>query len=192
MNRLDRKLEVLRSEALVVSEECRINNELGENVETHICRVARPHESAKFRLHIEEVGKITSLLLSLSGRLARAENALMGMSEDHPERVIFKRTNSYTIKLIKFIYLQSILIGKRDKLLEQLEEAKKLKESIDKRSVSVSNILCKYLSTEEYADYDHFINMKAKLIMDTKEIAEKIKLGEEQLVALKETLIVTD
>lgn len=76
--------------------------------------------------------------------------------------------------------------------MDQLEEAKKLKESIDRRSVSVSNILNKYLNSDEYADYDHFINMKAKLIMDSKEIADKIKLGEEQLVALKETLIVTD
>lgn len=56
----------------------------------------------------------------------------------------------------------------------------------------MSNILYKYLSSEEYADYDHFINMKAKLIMDSKEINDKIKLGEEQLGALQETLIVTD
>ncbi|XP_022921124.1 protein Shroom [Onthophagus taurus] len=172
VNRLDRKLEVLRGEQLVVSEECRINDELGQNVEDHIAKVARTTETAKFRLHIEEVGKITSLLLGLSGRLARVENALIGMCEDNPEK--------------------RILETKRDKLLDQLEEAKKLKESIDKRSVSVSNILYKYLNSEEYADYDHFINMKAKLIMDSKDIADKIKLGEEQLMALKETLIVSD
>nr|CAH7741235.1 unnamed protein product [Callosobruchus chinensis] len=172
VNRLDKKLEVLRGEQVVVTDECKINDELGENVESHINRLARPHEVAKFRLHVEEVGKITSLLLGLSGRLARAENALIDMAEEHPER--------------------RILEAKRDKLLEQLEEAKKLKESIDRRSVSVSNILNKYLNSDEYADYDHFINMKAKLIMDSKEISDKIKLGEEQLVALKETLIVTD
>ncbi|KAF7265260.1 hypothetical protein GWI33_021255 [Rhynchophorus ferrugineus] len=172
VSRLDKKLQVLRSEALVVSEECKINDELGINVENYINRVARPHEVSKFRLHIEEVGKITSLLLGLSGRLARAENALMTMPEDHPER--------------------RILETKRDKLLDQLEEAKKLKECIDKRSISVSNILYKYLNSEEYADYDHFINMKAKLIMDSKEINDKIKLGEEQLGALRETLIITD
>lgn len=172
VSRLDKKLEVLRSEQLIVGDECKINDELGENVEVHINRVARPYEVAKFRLHVEEIGKITSLLLSLSGRLARAENALMGMSDDDPER--------------------RILEAKRDKLLDQLEEAKKLKESIDRRSVNVSNILYKYLNSEEYADYDHFINMKAKLLMDSKEISDKIKLGEEQLLALKETLIFTD
>ena len=93
---------------------------------------------------------------------------------------------------LNIFILQRMLETKRDKLVEQLEEAKKLKESIDKRSVSVSSILYKYLNTEEYADYDHFINMKAKLIMDTKEIADKIKLGEEQLAALKDTLFIGD
>lgn len=73
-----------------------------------------------------------------------------------------------------------------------MEEAKVLKESIDRRSISVSSILCKYLNSEEYSDYDHFINMKAKLIMDLREIGEKIKLGEEQLVALKATLTTSD
>ena len=49
-------------------------------------------------------------------------------------------------------------------------------------------MLNKYLSEIEYADYDHFIKMKAKLLMDGKEIDDKIKLGEEQLQALNETL----
>lgn len=87
ISRLDRKLEVLRSEQLDLTEECRINEELGQNVEDHVQRLARPHEASKFRLHVEEVGKITSLLLSLSGRLARAENALMSTYEDYAERV---------------------------------------------------------------------------------------------------------
>ncbi|PNF15782.1 hypothetical protein B7P43_G10422 [Cryptotermes secundus] len=168
MARLDRKLQVLRGEHLVVTEESRVNDELGESVAAQVSRLARPHEASKYRLHVEEVGKITSLLLGLSGRLARAENALMGLPHHHTER--------------------KILESKRDKLKEQLEEAKKLKENIDRRSVCVSNILYKYFNAEEYADYDHFINMKAKLIMDSREIADKIKLGEEQLAALKETL----
>lgn len=85
--RLCRKLEVLRSEQIVVLEECKTNEDLGENMEAHVVHVARPHEAAKFHLHIEEVGKITSLLLGLSGRLARVENALMGLPEDHTEKV---------------------------------------------------------------------------------------------------------
>lgn len=86
------------------------------------------------------------------------------------------------------LFLQKILESKRDKLLEQLEEAKILKINIDKRSVNVSSILLKYLNDDEFADYQHFINMKTKLIMDGREIQDKVKLGEEQLAALKEAI----
>lgn len=78
--------------------------------------------------------------------------------------------------------------GKRDKLLEQLDEAKILKRNIDKRSVNVSAILAKYLDDNEFADYQHFITMKTKLLMDGREIQDKVKLGEEQLAALKEAI----
>lgn len=76
--------------------------------------------------------------------------------------------------------------SKRDKLKEQLEEAKTLKEGIDRRSAQVSGFLTKYLTSEEYADYQHFTKMKAKLIIDAREIDDKIKLGEEQMLALQE------
>ena len=37
---------------------------------------AKQSECLKYRLHVEEIDKITSLLLGLSGRLARTENSL--------------------------------------------------------------------------------------------------------------------
>lgn len=87
------------------------------------------------------------------------------------------------------INLQKILEAKRDRLLEQLGEAKCLKEDIDRRGTNLSKILEKSLTVDEYADYDYFINMKAKLIVDSREIADKIKLGEEQLNSLKDMLV---
>lgn len=168
MMRLDKKLIVLRAEQEAVREEGEVNEALGARVASRVSAVARPAEASKYRLHVEEVGKITSLLLGLSGRLARAENALYGMPADHTER--------------------KILESKRDKLMDQLEEAKILKSNIDKRSVNVSTILSKYLNEEEFADYQHFINMKAKLIVDGREIQDKVKLGEEQLAALREAI----
>ncbi|KAG5325040.1 SHRM2 protein, partial [Pseudoatta argentina] len=168
MMRLDRKLVVLRAEQEAVREEGEVNETLGARVAARVSAVARPPEASKYRNHVEEVGKITSLLLGLSGRLARAENALYGMPADHVER--------------------KILESKRDKLMDQLEEAKILKNNIDKRSINMSTILAKYLNEEEFADYQHFINMKAKLIVDGREIQDKVKLGEEQLAALKEAI----
>ena len=73
--------------------------------------------------------------------------------------------------------------------MEQLDEAKRLKESIDRRSSIVSQFLQNYLSESDYADYEHFVKMKAKLIMDSREISDKIKLGEEQLQALKDSIV---
>jgi protein Shroom len=87
------------------------------------------------------------------------------------------------------LFIQKILENKRDKLLEQLEEAKSLKKDIDRRGLNLSKVLEKSLTADEYADYEYFINMKAKLIVDSREIADKIKLGEEQLNALKETFV---
>jgi len=90
MMRLDRKLVVLRAEQEAVKEEGEMNETLGARVAARVSAVARPPEASKYRNHVEEVGKITSLLLGLSGRLARAENALYGMSADHAERVSMK------------------------------------------------------------------------------------------------------
>ncbi|KAG8222409.1 hypothetical protein J437_LFUL004868 [Ladona fulva] len=177
MARLSRKLEVLREEAVAVSEEAALNEDLGRGVANQLGQLALPHELSRFKLHVDEIGKVTSLLLALSGRLARAENALAledaRASDNSPA----------------FLEERKTLEGKRDKLRDQLEEAKQLKASIDRRSGSVSAMLSRYLDAESFADYGHFITMKAKLIVDAREVSDKIKLGEEQLAALRETLL---
>lgn len=103
MMRLDKKLVVLRAEQEAVREEGEMNEALGARVSTRISAVARPAESSKYRLHVEEVGKITSLLLGLSGRLARAENALYGMPADHAERVSMN-ANFFAIFVVRMYY----------------------------------------------------------------------------------------
>lgn len=125
--------------------------------------------------------------MSLSGRLAKVENSLH-CTDSGTEKVCSHF--EYFKYLLNFnFFKQKILEVKKDRLLEQLEEAKRLKDDIDRRGLLVSKFLTNNLTQEEYADYDYFINMKAKLIVDSKEIADKIKLGEEQLSSLKETLV---
>lgn len=87
MARLDRKLSVLKEEQEALTSESMANEELGTTVANSVAKSARPHELAKYRLHVEEVGKITSLLLGLSGRLAKVENALLGLPSHHDDRV---------------------------------------------------------------------------------------------------------
>jgi protein Shroom len=122
-------------------------------------------------LLVEETDKITSLLLGLSGRLARTENSLQVAIMLSSKGVTQEKDQLFT---------------KRDKLAEQLTEAKKLKQNIDKRSSTVSRILQKYLSEEQFSSYQTFIKTKTKLIIETRIINDKIALSEEQLNALKE------
>ncbi|XP_072396619.1 uncharacterized protein Shrm isoform X2 [Diabrotica undecimpunctata] len=86
INRVEKKLKVLRTEQLIIKDDCKINDDLGEDVKNYMNMVARPHEAAKFRLHVEEIEKITNLLLSLSSRLAKTENMLMDMSKNDLEK----------------------------------------------------------------------------------------------------------
>ncbi|XP_043192642.1 serine/arginine repetitive matrix protein 2-like isoform X2 [Amphibalanus amphitrite] len=166
--RISRKLDILRAEQQAVRQEIETNVTLGAAVWARVEQLAQPAEADKYSTYVEQIGTITSLLLGLSGRLARAENALGSLGEQDVD----ERAN---------------LTSKRDKLSEQLEEARKLKLNIDRRSQQVNVFLQHYLSSDEYADYQHFIQMKAKLIMDSREIDDKLRLGEEQLAALSQT-----
>ena len=93
----------------------------------------------------------------------------------------------WRIVYLKFacFLLQEQLLSKRNKLADQLDEAKKLKSNIDKRSSTVLSTLRKYLPDQVLADYENFIRTKARLIMELRQLNDKITLSEEQLTILK-------
>ncbi|XP_065115327.1 protein Shroom2 [Paramisgurnus dabryanus] len=167
---LSRKLQVLREARASLQEDIQDNNVLGEEVETTVRSVCRPNELEKFCMFVGDLDKVVSLLLSLSGRLARVENALDylddGTSADE------KQT----------------LMEKRKLLIRQHEDAKELKENLDRRERLVYDILTGYLSEEHLADYQYFVKMKSALIIEQRKLEDKIKLGEEQLKCLKDSL----
>uniref|UniRef100_A0A336M0T9 CSON009848 protein n=1 Tax=Culicoides sonorensis TaxID=179676 RepID=A0A336M0T9_CULSO len=157
VERLGKKLQVLSNEQMTLTEESLANDLLGEEVLQKVTDKVKPSEASRYRSYVDDVGYITKLLLSLSGRLAKTHNSLQNIEENNPEK--------------------KSLESKRDRLVSQLEEAKNLKENIDKRGNNIAKILEKALTIEEYADYDYFIHMKAKLLVDSAEIGNKIKLG---------------
>ncbi|XP_061398558.1 protein Shroom, partial [Musca vetustissima] len=169
---LNNKVRILSKEQAAIDEESAANDDLGNSLLNQLCDKVRPIEESKCRTYISDIGHITGLLLSLSERLARAENQLTAVGDNNTEK--------------------KSLENKRDRLLEQLTEAKRLKADIDRRGVSVKTLLEKNLTSDEYADFDYFINMKAKLITDSRDIADKIKMGEEIIAALSDTLIQSD
>ncbi|KAI2658948.1 Protein Shroom2 [Labeo rohita] len=150
---LSKKLQVLREARESLQEDMQDNNVLGEEVEATVQTVCKPNEMEKFRMFVGDLDKVVSLLLSLSGRLAR-----------------------------------HTLIEKRKLLIRQHEDAKELKENLDRRERLVYEILASHLSEECLADYRHFVKMKSALIIEQRKLEDKIKLGEEQLKCLKDSL----
>lgn len=52
----------------------------------------------------------------------------------------------------------------------------------------VLDILANYLSTEQLQDYQHFVKMKSTLLIEQRKLDDKIKLGQEQVRCLLESL----
>ncbi|KAM9761690.1 protein Shroom2 isoform 4-T4 [Menidia menidia] len=167
---LSKKLQVLREARESLQEDILDNNALGDEVEAQVQQVCKPNELDKFRMFVGDLDKVVSLLLSLSGRLARVENALNSLEEDAtPEE---RRT----------------LVEKRKLLIRQHEDAKELKENLDRREGVVYDILSNYLPEDSLTDYGHFVKMKSALIIEQRKLEDKIKLGEEQLKCLTDSL----
>ncbi|KAL1271564.1 hypothetical protein QQF64_030580, partial [Cirrhinus molitorella] len=76
MESLRKKLGVLREAQRGLQEDIRANAQLGEEVESLVLAICKPNEVDKYRMFIGDLDKVTSLLLSLSGRLIRVESAL--------------------------------------------------------------------------------------------------------------------
>ncbi|XP_051034669.1 protein Shroom2 isoform X2 [Phodopus roborovskii] len=167
---ISRKLQVLREARESLLEDIQANNALGDEVEAIVKDVCKPNEFDKFRMFIGDLDKVVNLLLSLSGRLARVENALNNL-DDSPSPGD-----------------RQSLLEKQRMLTQQHEDAKELKENLDRRERIVFDILATYLSEESLADYEHFVKMKSALIIEQRELEDKIHLGEEQLKCLFDSL----
>ncbi|KAJ4920573.1 hypothetical protein JOQ06_022134 [Pogonophryne albipinna] len=167
---LARKLEVLREARRSLQEDVEDNEALGCEVEGTVQRICQANQLDKFCMFVGDLDKVVSLLLSLSGRLARVENALNSLEEEAPPEE--KRT----------------LTRKRKLLMQQHEDAKELKENLDRRERVVSSIMETHLDAENLDDYRHFVKMKSALIIEQRKLEDKIHLGEEQLKCLLDSL----
>lgn len=79
---LNRKIYILNIEQQTIAEETLVNDNLGSTIASNVSQKMRSIDSTKFRTFVDDVGHITSLLLSLSGRLARADNVLLKIGSD--------------------------------------------------------------------------------------------------------------
>uniref|UniRef100_A0A8D2DZ96 Shroom family member 3 n=1 Tax=Sciurus vulgaris TaxID=55149 RepID=A0A8D2DZ96_SCIVU len=167
---LTHKLETLQEAKGSLLMDIKLNNALGEEVEAVISELCKPNEFDKYKMFIGDLDKVVNLLLSLSGRLARVENVLSGLGEDASNEE------------------RSSLNEKRKMLAGQHEDARELKENLDRRERVVLDILANYLSAEQLQDYQHFVKMKSTLLIEQRKLDDKIKLGQEQVKCLLESL----
>lgn len=167
---LTHKLETLQEAKGSLLMDIQLNNALGEEVEALISELCKPNEFDKYKMFIGDLDKVVNLLLSLSGRLARVENVLSGLGEDASKEE------------------RSSLNEKRKILAGQHEDARELKENLDRRERAVLAILANYLSAEQLQDYQHFVKMKSTLLIEQRKLDDKIKLGQEQVKCLLESL----
>lgn len=79
--RLTKQLVALNNDRTAISDQSTTNDLLGTDITNVVASHVRPSESTKFRSYVDDVGHITMLLLSLSGRLARTENNLFATTD---------------------------------------------------------------------------------------------------------------
>ncbi|XP_055894711.1 uncharacterized protein LOC106069798 isoform X5 [Biomphalaria glabrata] len=171
LEKLHKKLHVLKDEKEMLQQEIAENDQLGKQVHQVIeTKCQTQSEREKFKTYIDDLEKIVRLLLNLSGQLARAENAVQALAPDVDAK------------------LRKLTVDKRERLHSKHEEAKLLKDDIDKRNEQLSLILRERLDEVEFADYNHYIKMKSKLTIDLQEMEDKITLGGEQIAELKKSI----
>lgn len=78
---LTKQLVALTNDRTTITDQNTTNDLLGTDISSIVAQKVRPSEASKFRSHVDDVGHITMLLLSLSGRLARIENVLFSTAD---------------------------------------------------------------------------------------------------------------
>ncbi|KAM8899108.1 protein Shroom1 isoform 2-T6 [Spinachia spinachia] len=125
-----------------------------------------PVELERYNLFIGDLERVVNLLLCLSARLARVQNALSTVDQHTDAEEKQSLDNRHRL------------------LCKQREDAKDLKDNLDRRENLVSTFLARRLSAEQLQDYRRFVQTKSSLLIRQKDLEEKQRLGEEQLEAL--------
>uniref|UniRef100_UPI00398EBB31 protein Shroom1 n=1 Tax=Pristiophorus japonicus TaxID=55135 RepID=UPI00398EBB31 len=170
INTIKCKLQKLQQAKAGLSEDIKMNSTLGEDIEAWVNDVCKPNEIQKYKTFIEDLDKVMNLLLCLSSRLVRVESALSKVNEatDLEEK-------------------QSLNERHRT-LTRQHEDARGLKEHQDHRERVTFSILTNYLTEKQLQHCQHFVQMKKALLIKQKELEENLRLTEEQLEFLENSL----
>ena len=84
--------------------------------------------------------------------------------------------------------LQANLEKLKETIHGQYQDAKLLKEGITRRHQSISTMLLNKISNDQHDDFCHYIQMLPRHLIMAQELEDKLKLGDEQLEALRESI----
>ncbi|XP_077080876.1 protein Shroom1 [Siphateles boraxobius] len=168
--RIEERLKCVEEVRSGVQGEVKENGVCGDAMEALVRESCMPAELERYTQFIGDLERVVSLLLCLSARLARVENALSAADDSMDTEEKQSLDNRYRL------------------LCKQREDAKDLKENLDRRERLVSSFLSKQLTDTQMQEYRLFIQTTASLLIRQKDLEEKQRLGEEQLEALLSTI----
>ncbi|KAK0139190.1 Protein Shroom1 [Merluccius polli] len=166
----EERLQALEESRTVLRMEVQENVVRGEAVLSLVREHCLPMEVERYSLFIGDLERVVSLLLCLSARLARVQNALSTVDQhtDAEEK--------------------ESLDSRHRLLCKQREDAKDLKDNLDRRESVVSAFLGRQLSAAQLGDYRRFVQTTASLLIRQKDLEERWQLAEEQAEALRFSL----
>ncbi|XP_073680469.1 protein Shroom1 [Garra rufa] len=170
MAHIEESLKCLEDVRSTVQSEEKVNRERGDAMQALVRESCVPAELERYTQFIEDLERVVSLLLCLSARLARVQNALSTVDDSMDAEERQSLDNRYNL------------------LCKQWEDAKDLKDNLDRRERVVSTFLSKQLTDTQLQEYRRFIQSKASLLIRQKDLDEKQRLGEEQIEALLSSL----
>lgn len=121
---------------------------------------------SKYSSVIEDLDKVTHLLLMLSCRLANTDNSL--------DQISFAENEQQKAQLI----------AKRENLMTKYDEAVTLKDSIENRRHRLTDHLKQRLPPNEFSDYQHFVKTKCQLKLLKQSLEGRAVLSDEQIKVL--------
>ncbi|KAH0629751.1 hypothetical protein JD844_012092 [Phrynosoma platyrhinos] len=164
------KLQALLDKKELIQSEAKAHAAHSKELELVVQGLCKPNEYERYLMFIGDLEKVVSLLLCLSSRLARVQNAMGKMDENTDAE-------------------EKYSLNERHRLLsKQREDAKDLKENLDRRERVVSGILSKYMTESQLQDYRQFVQEKTSLLIEQKDLEEQIMFLEEQLERLENSI----
>jgi len=128
------------------------NENIYLHIEDKLKSMLSHSDSKKFKSHAGDIELIATLVFNLLKRLIRVERDMDKNADDSNHE----------------------LVQKRQKLLHQLEDAKCLKRFIEKRTISILNIIQKNLDNSSKKEFEEYVNNKIKLIGELKMLEERM------------------